>query len=80
VQAWGSPKIPIWGIVKKEEQSEDSGGNVYLRQTELVSFTDNGAYSHIKDTPRLVSRTDQKKMSRDFKKVYQQKLQGQVQP
>jgi hypothetical protein len=46
--AWGSPDIPIWGLVKKNHQQWDKRAQkVTLSQTELLSYGEAGAVSKI---------------------------------
>lgn len=61
-EAWGSPDIPIWGLVKKESQFQGLDGRAYSQETELVTYAESGAASKISEKPALVGWEKEKQM------------------
>ena len=60
LEAWGSPKIPIWGLVQKNLQRWNANlGKVELQQTVLLSYSETSAVSKIKviPTPEILPST-----------------------
>jgi hypothetical protein len=53
--AWGSPDVPIWGLIKKTSEGKDSSGQNFIRETELIQSQKSGAESKIKEEPRKMS-------------------------
>lgn len=51
IDVWGSPKIPILGIVKRTEINHGKDNAIYKLQTELVSYSESGAVDKITDMP-----------------------------
>src|SRR5208282_99759 len=51
IEAWGSPKIPILGIVKENRQDLGKDRTLVIQQTELLSYSDTGAISKITEMP-----------------------------
>jgi hypothetical protein len=62
IDVWGSPQIPILGLVKKSFQSSGSNGSAFSDEVELVAWSDRGGVSKIKGYVPFVSLEQQKKM------------------
>jgi hypothetical protein len=62
LDAWGTPEVPILGLVKKSTSLIGSDQTVYRQETELISYGDSGAYSKIKGNVPVISLAQQKKI------------------
>ena len=47
VEGYGSPLVPICGVVQKNEQKVNGKNETVLKQTELISFSDSNAVSKV---------------------------------
>jgi hypothetical protein len=66
LEAWGSPDVPIWGLVKKISKFSTLDHSAFVQETELLSYAESGAVPKIKENPHLVPLTQQKRLSQDF--------------
>jgi hypothetical protein len=66
LDAWGTPDIPIWGLVKKTTKSQGANQEIFTCQTELLAYSESGAVSKLKGRPQLIPLR------------YQEEIQGKI--
>jgi hypothetical protein len=60
---WGSPRVPICGLVQRESESKEMNGSACSRRVELIAFSDTGAVSKVKYKPRWIPLSGKKQKS-----------------
>lgn len=80
LDAWGSPEVPIWGLVKKISKTTAPDHSEFIQQTELLSYKTSGSVSKINETPKIVPLELQKKLSRNFSNQYSDLSTTEEQP